>query len=147
MRFYRRGTRARCAGPVRIRTAKPAAAPLKQELAKSARCLICAAPSPFDALRVRRRVAMDLAPHAQWRLVPLRGMGAGIAGTAMPRRRQIFHEDGPGIIIALRIADTGGGLQEGDFFRGLDTFGDHRHAERLAERFDGPQDALAARTR
>src|SRR5580704_15231531 len=89
--------------------------------------------------------AVDLAPYALRRLVALHSVGAGIAGTTVPCRRQVFHEDRPGIIVALRIADTRGGLQEGDLFQGFDAFGDHRHAERLAECFDGLQDALAAR--
>src|SRR5258708_4259670 len=96
-------------------------------------------------MRGWRRVAVDLAPRAQRRLLALRGLGAGIAGTAMPCRRQVFHQNWPGEIVTLRKSDARGGLQESGLFQSLDAFGDDRHAERLAERLDRLQDALAAR--
>src|ERR1700687_6144307 len=61
------------------------------------------------------------------------------------RRLEFFKENRPGKIEALRIADLGGGLQIGEFLEGFDAFRDHGHAKRLAQRFDRPQNALAAR--
>ena len=60
-------------------------------------------------------------------------------------RLEFFQENRPGEIIALRVADLGGGLQISQLLEGFDAFGDHGHAERFAQRFDRPQDALAAR--
>ncbi len=51
----------------------------------------------------------------------------------------------PGEIIALRVADLGRGLEIGELFVGFEPFGDHGHAERLAQGFDRAQDALPAR--
>ncbi len=48
-------------------------------------------------------------------------------------------------IIALGVADLGGGLQVGELLEGFHAFCDHGHAERLAQRFDGAQHGLAAR--
>ena len=59
--------------------------------------------------------------------------------------RRILQEERLGEVVALRIADAGGGLQIGQLLEGLDTLGDDGHAQRMAERFDRPQDALAAR--
>src|SRR5687768_13845156 len=62
------------------------------------------------------------------------------------RRPQLFEKDRPREVVPLRIADFRGGLQVGEFLERLDTLGDHDHAERLAQRFDRPEDALAARS-
>src|SRR6267154_1693634 len=70
---------------------------------------------------------------------------AGFAGKRN-RRRELFEENRPREIIALRVADLGRGLQIGQLLEGFDALGDHGHAERFAERFDRPQNALAART-
>src|ERR1700679_1594723 len=58
---------------------------------------------------------------------------------------EFFQEYRSGKVVALRIADLGGGLQVGEFLERFDAFRDHRHAERLAQRLDRPQDTLAAR--
>ena len=72
-------------------------------------------------------------------------VGAGIARNAAGCRLQVIQENRPREVEALRVSDPGRRLQVGQFLEGLDAFGDHRHAERLAQRFDRPQNALAAR--
>src|SRR5260370_39664983 len=61
------------------------------------------------------------------------------------RRPQFFEKNRPGEIVALRVTDLGGGLQIGEFLEGFDALCDDGHAERFAQRFDRPQDPLAAR--
>ena len=70
--------------------------------------------------------------------------GARLAGDR-DGRLEFFEKDRPREVEPLRVADLGRGLQIGQLLEGLDAFGDHGHAERFAQRFDRPQDALAAR--
>src|ERR1700684_1858020 len=60
---------------------------------------------------------------------------------------QLFQENGPGKIKTLRVANPGGRLQVRQFLKRLDAFRDHGHAQRLGERFDRPQNSLAARAK
>src|SRR3954465_13262544 len=84
-------------------------------------------------------------------LAPRIGRAIGLGRTARqadPRltcqrsdRSQLFEEDRPREIVALGIADLGGGLQIGKFLERFDTLGDHGHAECLAQGFDRAEDA------
>src|SRR5450631_1017165 len=60
------------------------------------------------------------------------------------RRPEFFEKNRPGEIVALRVTDLGGGLQIGKFLEGFDALRDDGHAEGFAQRFDRPQDPLAA---
>src|SRR6267378_5771066 len=60
------------------------------------------------------------------------------------RGLEFFEKNRPGEIVTLRIADLGGGLQIRELLERFDALCNDGHAEGFAQRFDRPQNALAA---
>src|SRR5207237_1615861 len=59
---------------------------------------------------------------------------------------ELFKKNRSGKIKTLRVADFAGGLEIGELLEGFDALGNDGHAECFAQRFDRPQNSLAART-
>ena len=76
----------------------------------------------------------------------LAGARVGLDGAGSPPRLARPTEyDRRREVIALRDADARVVAQIGELLRGFDAFDDHLRAQRLADRFDRPQQALIAR--
>src|SRR5262245_54037063 len=61
-------------------------------------------------------------------------------------RRKLFEQEWLGEVVALRITDARCRQQVSKLFKALDSFGNDRDTQRVAHRFDRPEDALTART-
>src|SRR5258708_33896554 len=97
---------------------------------------------PWGAAPVGRR-----ARRFEDATVPPRGaLGEGLLAESRALGAGRFREkERFGEVIPLRVADPRRRLQIGELLERLDPFGHDCHAERMAERLDRPQDALAAR--